>query len=122
MTPTLWKDPLDRLGVGGEDYALMTFSNSVTVLSDYIRGNENFSGPLTVTVAPPQGGFWTSGWLTYYFTEDFAALPGVGATVVPSGTSLITIEKSKDLLHWGTVFFKPVESDQTGFYRFSFSK
>lgn len=125
VNPTSWNL------LGGKDSAQqvagITLSNSITVLKDAIWGNENFTGPLTITLfagAPwsPDSSYYTDGWVTYYFTEEFAALPNVGATAVPTGKSVIAIEKSQDLVHWGTAFFTIVGSDQTGFYRFNISK
>ncbi len=104
--------------------ALLTLSNSTTVVKDSLDGGENFSEPVDITLIAGYSGIgntFTNGWVTYYFTEEFAALPIVGATTVPAGTSMIAIEKSQDLAHWNTIFFKLVGTDQTGFYRFKVS-
>jgi hypothetical protein len=104
--------------------ALITLSNSTTVVKDFLYGADSFSGPLTITLVAGStiGNTFHQGWVTYYFTEEFVTLPNIGATFVPAGKSVLTIEKSQDLTHWGTVFFQPVGSDKSGFYRFNFSK
>jgi hypothetical protein len=106
--------------------ARMSLSNTAATVSCYLNGGETFTGPLTVTVQPGSKNnvnlSYSNGWVTYYFTEEFAQIPSLGATALPAGKTIVTVEKSQDLTNWTPVFFNTSAEDQRVFYRLKASK
>jgi hypothetical protein len=102
-----------------------SFSNIVAVVENYIYDGDAFTGPLAISLcacAGPGVADPTDTLVTYYFTEEFATIPEVGAIQVPAGKAQIQIEKSDDMQNWRTVFFHQVNNDTRGFYRLKATK
>ncbi len=81
-----------------------------------LYGNEEFSSPMTVTFTGQE----INGYLTiysYYFIEDFLALPGLGLLQGPTGNFELSVEKTTDLSNWFPVIVQNTSSDQKAFYR-----
>jgi hypothetical protein len=104
--------------------AYLTLSNSVTTASRLIVGGEVFSGPSTayICAGSEYGSSPFGAMVTYCLTEEFAAIPAVGAIQVPAGQSQIQVEKSDDLQNWRSVMINQVSSDTRGFYRIKATK
>ncbi|HEY5040562.1 MAG TPA: hypothetical protein VIK53_01005 [Verrucomicrobiae bacterium] len=89
--------------------------NSNTVSGLFIGGGEEFSGPATLTIGSQHDNF-----VSYYLTDDSVNVPN-GVLQGPTGSFVITVEKSTDLIHWSPVIFQPTGNDQSAFYRLNFS-
>jgi hypothetical protein len=94
-------------------------AGSNTVQNIIIVGGEEFDGPANLTYSGTASG---NGLISYYFTDDFLALPEVGAIQASAGNHFLTIEKSPDLKKWTPAFVQPEYSDQHSFYRFNLSR
>jgi hypothetical protein len=102
----------------------VTVSRGTNVFqASFIRRNpdEEFTGPLTITITGYTGGT-ESRHISYYFTDTFTALPqGVGAQTA-SGVSQIGVEKSGDLTNWSPTILQDIRNDQKAYYRLRITK
>lgn len=106
-------------GVGSINVNVQTTSNAVSGIR--LRGREEFTGPVTLTFS--DSGSWTSvagAVVSFYQTDDALNLPN-GVLQGPTGTFVITVEKSEDLTHWSPVMMQATGDSQKAFYRLNFS-
>lgn len=105
-------------------HAKLSLSNSVVSFTTVIQGGEAFTGPLSLQIRAghTDESQYSKGLVTYFLTEEFAAIPAVGAIQVPPGQAQIQIEKSQDLVNWRTVFFNTINDSERGFYRLKIAK
>ena len=86
-----------------------------------IRNGAEFTGPLTITKT---SSVYYSGsqLISYYFTDEFFAVPGTGYIQGPTGSFEVAVEKSPDLSAWSPVVVYNTGSDQKAFYRLRIGK
>jgi hypothetical protein len=90
-------------------------------LDDRTAQGGEFSGPLTIDV---HSGTSANGppIVSFYFTEDFVAIPDQSILQGPAGGFQIEVPKSIDLTNWYPVLIQYTSSDQKSFYRMKLSK
>lgn len=91
-----------------------------TVLSNPLRGNEEFEGPATIRfIANENSGFFSG--VSYYINESSVSYPNLGALRGPTGKFEIVVEKSSDLVTWTPVIGHVTSDVGPNFYKFHFS-
>ena len=86
-----------------------------------IKDGDEFAGPLTIKKT--SSAYWSGCQLiSYYFTDDFFAVPDTGYISGPTGSFEIAVEKSVDLTAWAPVVVYNTGSDQKAFYRLRINK
>lgn len=99
-----------------------TFQNGTnTIYNAQINNGDEFTGPLTITIMNP-GYYGADQLISYYFTDDFFAVPDTGYISGPTGSFEIAVEKSVDLAAWSPVVVYNTGSDQKAFYRLRIGK
>jgi hypothetical protein len=66
-----------------------------------------FGGPLTGAI------------ISYYVTDNFVSLPS-GVVQGGTGSFVLTVEKSSNLVDWFPVMIQPAANDSKSFYRLKF--
>jgi hypothetical protein len=106
----------------GASTGLITIQDGTnTVYNSWINKGDEFSGPLTITITNPDYS-GVSELISYYFTDDFFAVPDTGYIQGPTGSFEIAVEKSTDLGAWSPVVVYNTGSDQKAFYRLRIQK
>lgn len=106
----------------GMDYDVFSFQNGTNTVFDVrVNSGDEFAGPLTVTVKNPAWSSYSE-LVSYYFTDDFFAVPDTGFISGPTGSFEIAVEKSADLNAWVPVVVYDTASDQKAFYRLRIQK
>lgn len=96
---------------------VQTTSNIVNNIQ--ILGGEEFSGPATLTFTNVHR-FNTGAVVSFYLTDDSLNLPD-GVLKGPTGSFVITVEKSTDLTNWFPAMIQSTGESQAAFYRLKFS-
>jgi hypothetical protein len=110
----------DKTQIDDSVNSAFTLQQGTNTLHDVriFAGNE-FTGPLTITYSV-NGQF--AQLVSYYFTDDFFAVPDSGYLQGPSGSFEITVQKSVDLTNWYPAVVYPTSTDQKAFYRLKILK
>lgn len=88
-----------------------------------LRGGEEFAGPVTIGFkleSNPSNNANCS-IVSYYFTDNFTSIP-TGVVQGGTGSFMVSVEKSSNLIDWSPVILQPMSDDQKAFYRLKFSK
>ena len=107
---------------GGINADAFSFQNGPNTISGVtVNNGDEFTGPLTITKGLPEYVF-NSQLISYYFTDDFFAMPDTGYISGPTGSFEIAVEKSVDMSAWSPVVVYNTGSDQKAFYRLRLNK
>ncbi len=110
--------PFPLIPASPQRFSVQAVSGVVSNLSFY--GDEEFSGPATITFGGSYLNYWEPIVISYYQTDDSLNLPS-GVLQGPTGSFVITVEESTDLTNWSPVMIQATGSDLAAFYRLSFS-
>jgi hypothetical protein len=99
---------------------VQTTSNSVSNIP--IFGSEEFPGTANLIFKnEPMYGDSLGSIVSFYLTDGNTLTLPNGVLQAPTGSFVITVEKSTDLTHWSPVIIQPTGNDLAAFYRLNFS-
>ena len=97
---------------------VQTTSNVVNNVQ--IFGGEEFTGPVNLAFNNQDYNANNGAVISFYQTEDALNLPS-GVLQGPTGSFVITVQKSTDLKNWSPTMIQSTGESQAAFYRLSFS-
>ena len=98
-----------------DTFAPCEFERGGVKIPGAIWDNAEYDGPLKIELTAPVA-------VSYFFTEDFLALPDVSLLQGPTGGFEVSVQKSLDLTNWFPVVIHRTEADQKAFYRLKLSR